>query len=129
VQTVTELTALAKQGNRAALEALQATARYLGEGIASLVHGLSPEVVVIGGQIAGAWQIISPIIKDCVKSNYIVPPMSFNIRPSSVQRPGLFGAIPIALQHCFRDNLDRRSNNAIAKPVRASSGERIARPV
>jgi predicted NBD/HSP70 family sugar kinase len=124
VRTVTELTALAKKGDGAALEALQVTARYLGEGIASLVHGLSPEVVVIGGEIAGAWQIISPIITECVKSNYIVPPMSFNIRPSSVQRPSLFGAIPIALQHCFRDNFERRGNNGKVANVPVGSGQR-----
>jgi predicted NBD/HSP70 family sugar kinase len=110
-RTVTEIIALAKQGDNAALEAVRTTARYLGEGIASLAHGLSPEVVVIGGEITGAWPILSPIIKECVKSNYIVPPISFNIRPSSVQHPSLFGAIPIALQHCFRDRSERRDKS------------------
>jgi predicted NBD/HSP70 family sugar kinase len=110
-RTVTEIIARANQGDAAALEAVRATARYLGEGITSLAHGLSPEVVVIGGEIAGAWPIINSVIKECVKSNYIVPPISLNIRPSSVQHPSLFGAIPIALQHCFRDNSERRDNN------------------
>lgn len=117
-QTVTEIIARAKQGDEAALETVQTTARYLGEGIASLAHGLSPEVVVIGGEITGAWPILSPIIKECVKSNYIVPPISFNIRPSSVQRPSLFGAIPIALQHCFRDRSERRERSVqVSRPV------------
>jgi predicted NBD/HSP70 family sugar kinase len=120
-QTVTEIIARAKQGDEAALEAVRTTARYLGEGIASLAHGLSPEVVVIGGEITGAWPILSPIIKECVKSNYIVPPISFNIRPSSVQRPSLFGAIPIALQHCFRDRSDRRERSVqVLRPARES---------
>jgi predicted NBD/HSP70 family sugar kinase len=117
-QTVTEIIARAKQGDEAALEAVRTTARYLGEGIASLAHGLSPEVVVIGGEITGAWPILSPIINECVKSNYIVPPISFNIRPSSVQRPSLFGAIPIALQHCFRDRSDQRERSIqVSRPV------------
>jgi len=101
VRTVTDLITLAGQGDAAGLETLQVTARYLGDGIASLVHGLSPEVVVIGGEITGAWPIIGPIIEASIKSNYIVPPISFKVRPSSVLRPSLFGAIPIALQHCF----------------------------
>lgn len=101
VRSVTEIISLARQGDQTALSVIETTAHYLGEGIASLAHGLSPEVVVIGGEIAGAWQIISPIIRDCVKSTYIIPPISIIIRPSSVQRPGLFGAIPIALQSCF----------------------------
>jgi predicted NBD/HSP70 family sugar kinase len=101
VRNVTELVTLALQGDKAALEAVSETARHLGDGIASLAHGLSPEVITIGGEIAGAWPIIEPIIKGRVKSNYIVPPMALTIRPSSVSRPSLFGAIPIALQHCF----------------------------
>jgi predicted NBD/HSP70 family sugar kinase len=113
VQTVSDLITLAKQGDTAAVESLQTTARYLGQGIANLAHGLSPEVVVIGGEITGAWPMISPIISEYVKSNYIVPPISFNIRPSSVQHPSLFGAIPIALQHCFRDNAERGRSESI----------------
>jgi predicted NBD/HSP70 family sugar kinase len=109
VKTVSDIISLANDKNAAAVEALKVTARYLGEGIANLAHGLSPEVVVIGGAITGAWPLIGPIINEHVKSNYIVPPMSFVVRPSSVQHPSLFGAIPIALQHCFRDT--RISNN------------------
>ncbi len=124
-RTVTEIIARANQGEAAALEAVRATARYLGEGIASLAHGLSPEVVVIGGEIAGAWPIINPIIKECVKSNYIVPPISFKIRPSSVQRPSLFGAIPIALQHCFRDNSEQRDNNVKVLRPALKSGQAV----
>lgn len=123
-KTVTEIVALAIEGEPAALETIQTTARFLGEGIANLAHGLSPEVVVIGGEIASAWQIISPIIKEQVKSNYIVPPISFIIRPSSVQRPSLFGAIPIALQHCFRTDTEARPNEGKRSRVSANSGQR-----
>lgn len=112
LRTVTEIISLAKQNDPVALDVIETTARYLGEGIASLAHGLSPEVVVIGGEIAGAWQIINPIIRDCVKSTYIIPPISIIIRPSSVQRPGLFGAIPIALQYCFGDRPAPRGGNS-----------------
>jgi predicted NBD/HSP70 family sugar kinase len=107
---VSELISLTGQGDAIALETLQTTARYLGEGIASLVHGLSPEVVVIGGEITGAWPIIGSIVEGCIKSNYIVPPISFKVRPSSVLRPSLFGAIPIALQSCFTDDRNKQSN-------------------
>jgi predicted NBD/HSP70 family sugar kinase len=113
VRTVSELISLAGQGNAVALETLQTTARYLGDGISSLVHGLSPEVVVIGGEITGAWPTIGPIVEGCIKSNYIVPPISFKVRPSSVLRPSLFGAIPIALQNCFRDDRNKQNNGKV----------------
>ena len=104
-RSVMELIALAQQGQGAALEAIRTTAAYLAEGIVNLTHGLSPETIVVGGEIAGAWPLIEPIIKERVKSRYILPAVSApKVRPASVQRPSLFGAIPIALQHCFQSD-------------------------
>jgi predicted NBD/HSP70 family sugar kinase len=100
--SLTELIGLANKGDKMALESLRITAEYLGEGIANLAHGLYPETVVIGGNITSAWPIIEPIIKERVKSRYIVSPNQIIIRPASVQRPSLYGAIPIALQNCFQ---------------------------
>jgi len=124
VGTVTELTALAGQ-DISALETLRLTARYLGEGIASLVHGLSPEVVVIGGEITGAWSIIGPIIEARIKSNYIVPPISFKVRPSSVLRPSLFGAIPIALQYCFGGGRNKEPNHVKLQHSSLNAARRV----
>ena len=100
-----ELIALANKNDEMALESLKITAEYLGEGISNLAHGLYPETVVIGGNITAAWSIIEPIIKRRVRSRYIVSPEQIIIRPASVQRPSLFGAIPIALQNCFQTPL------------------------
>ena len=91
-----------KKGDEKAIAAITATAEYLGEGIANLAHGLSPEIVVVGGDIAAAWNLIGPVINDKVKSRYIVPEVArIDIRPGSVQRPGHFGAKPVALRHFF----------------------------
>ena len=98
--SITDIVAQANRGETKALAALNATAEYLGEGIASLAHGLSPETIVIGGEIASAWNILSPVISERVKSQYIIPEVAkIEIRPASVHRPSLFGAIPIALQN------------------------------
>ena len=50
--SVTELISFARNGNKAVEESIRTTASYLAEGIANLTHGLSPEVIVVGGQIA-----------------------------------------------------------------------------
>jgi predicted NBD/HSP70 family sugar kinase len=100
--SITDLIALANRGDEKAIAAIRATAEYLGEGISSLAHGLSPEIIVIGGDISAAWNLIEPIIKDKVKSRYLIPSIAkIEIRAASVQRPSLFGAIPIALQNFF----------------------------
>lgn len=100
--SITDMIANANRGDEKAIAALTATAEYLGEGIASLAHGLSPEIVVVGGDIAAAWNLMGPIITERVKSRYIIQEVAkIDIRPGSVQRPSLFGAIPVALQHFF----------------------------
>lgn len=100
--SITDLIANANRGDEKAISALRATAEYLGEGISSLAHGLSPEIIVIGGDISAAWKLISPVIQEKVKSRYLIPSVAkIEIRPASVQRPSLFGAIPIALQNFF----------------------------
>ena len=100
--SITDLISFANRGDEKALAALRATAEYLGEGITNLAHGLSPEIIVIGGNISAAWNLIAPFIKDKVKSRYLVPSVAkVDIRPASVSRPGLFGAIPVALQNFF----------------------------
>lgn len=100
--SITDIISQANRGDEKAVAALTATAEYLGEGIASLAHGLSPETIVVGGEIAAAWNILGPVIAERVKSRYIIPEIArIEIRPASVQRPSLFGAIPIALQNFF----------------------------
>ncbi len=100
--SITDLIAKANHGDEKALAAIRATAEYLGDGIASLAHGLSPEIIVIGGDISAAWNLIEPIVKEKVKSRYLIPSIAkIEIRAASVQRPSLFGAIPIALQNFF----------------------------
>ena len=100
--SITDIIAQANRGEPKAVAAIIATAEYLGEGIASLAHGLSPESIVIGGEIAAAWPLLEPVINGRVKSQYIIPEVArIDIRPASVQRPSLFGTIPIALQNYF----------------------------
>ena len=100
--SIRDIIANSNKGDEKATAALTATAEYLGEGIANLAHGLSPEIVVVGGDIAAAWNLIGPVINEKVKSRYIIPDVArIDIRPGSVQRPSLFGAIPVALQHFF----------------------------
>jgi predicted NBD/HSP70 family sugar kinase len=100
--SITDIIAQANRGEPKAVAAITATAEYLGEGIASLAHGLSPESIVIGGEIAAAWPLLEPVINERIKSQYIIPELArIDIRPASVQRPSLFGTIPIALQNYF----------------------------
>ena len=52
---------LAHSGNVKATAALQTTARYLGLGLANILHGIDPACVYIGGEITAAWDIVEPV--------------------------------------------------------------------
>lgn len=54
----------ANQDDPLALEALQKIGHYLGSGISSLVNGLNPELVIIGGILSLAGEYLLPIVQD-----------------------------------------------------------------
>lgn len=55
---------LAMAGDRAAIEALKETARYLGIGISNIVWGLDPDGVIIDGTLTEAWPLVDTVIRE-----------------------------------------------------------------
>lgn len=56
--TVKDISITAAKGDRLALEVLKETGRYLGIGLCNLIHVMDPEVIAIGGGVAGAGELI-----------------------------------------------------------------------
>ncbi|MGC3959985.1 MAG: ROK family protein [Verrucomicrobiota bacterium] len=52
----------ADRGERAAVQALQRMAQCLGRGIVMLVAGLSPDVILLAGELTDSWRLIGPVI-------------------------------------------------------------------
>jgi N-acetylglucosamine repressor len=57
--------------DQAACDALLETAYYLGLGIANLTKGLSPEAVILAGDIARAWPVIAGELRSTLAANTI----------------------------------------------------------
>jgi predicted NBD/HSP70 family sugar kinase len=94
--TMRRVVELVESGDTAAMEAVRETARYLGLGIAGLVNGLDPEVVVIGGEITKAWGLVEPLITAEVGCNLRARDVA--VRRSSFEvRPTLKGALTLVL--------------------------------
>src|SRR5262249_50683044 len=72
---------LAEQGDQKAIDAINQVARYLGIGVALLVTGLAPDVIVVVGEITRAWNRVGPIINEIVNSR------SFTYAPTPVLPP------------------------------------------
>ena len=92
---------------RAAAAALIETAHYLGIGISNLIKGLSPEAVIIGGQIVRVWPLIVEEFKTAVEKNSISQGLtSTRIIASTLGgNPRLMGALSLVLASKFASTI------------------------
>lgn len=63
--------ARAASGDRAAREALEATGRYLGIGIAAIINALAPEEIIVGGEVTAAWDVVAPALEEAMASRVL----------------------------------------------------------
>ena len=93
----------ALNGESAAKAALIETAHYLGIGISNLIKGLSPEAVIVGGQIARVWPLIVHDLKNAVEETSICRGLpSANVIASTLgANPRLMGALSLVLAGKF----------------------------
>jgi predicted NBD/HSP70 family sugar kinase len=98
-----ELVDGALAGEKAAQTALLKTSHYLGVGISNVIKGLSPEAVIVGGEIARAWPLIAGELKSAVEKNDICRGLrGARIIPSTLgEAPRLMGALSLVLSRKF----------------------------
>lgn len=92
---------LAQQGDNKAVEALQQMAKYLGLGIAPLVSGLAPDMIVIVGEVTRAWDKVGPIIKDTVRRHSFTRAETQIVPSDPITQPRLRGTIALVLLKHF----------------------------
>jgi glucokinase-like ROK family protein len=63
----------AEAGDAVARDALREVGKWLGIGIANLVNVFNPELVVLGGALAQAWNIVIPVIQATVQEQAMQP--------------------------------------------------------
>ena len=89
-------------GEAHAKTALVETARHLGVGISNLIIGFSPEAVVVGGEIARAWDLIESALTETIANSVRRGLPSARILPSTLgQKPTLRGALSLVLASKF----------------------------
>jgi predicted NBD/HSP70 family sugar kinase len=93
--------------DRAAEAALVETAHYLGIGISNLIKGLSPEAVIVGGQIVRVWPLIVEEFKTVVEKNSSCLSLaSTRIIASTLGgNPRLMGALSLVLASKFASTI------------------------
>jgi predicted NBD/HSP70 family sugar kinase len=76
-------------------------AHYLGAGIAQLITGLAPEIIVIVGEVTRLWNRIGPIIEEVVKSRSFTHARTRIVPADPATQPRLRGTIALVLQKHF----------------------------
>ena len=76
-------------------------ASYLGAGIAMLVTGLAPDVIMVVGEVTRLWDHVEPVLNDAVKSKSFTPAKTRILPSDPAGQPRLLGAIALVLQRHF----------------------------
>ncbi len=99
------VTALALEGDPSALAVLRTLGEWLGVGLVSIVNIFNPDVVVIGGGVSGAGELIlEPARRVLARRGLAVPARHAEIRAARFgAQAGMFGAALLA-----RESLERR---------------------
>jgi predicted NBD/HSP70 family sugar kinase len=100
-----DILSLADRGDLKAQETLDVMAHYLGLGIAMLVNGLSPSVIVIIGEVTRAWKRVGPIVEQVVKERARMDAGTRIVPTDDTMQPRLRGTIALVLQKHFRPRL------------------------
>lgn len=89
----------ATQGNPAAIATWQQFGRHLGAAVGSTINIWAPELIAIGGQVAGAWEFFAPELVKTARANSIGS-LSANTRivqAAKSEDAGILGAGALAL--------------------------------
>lgn len=98
VNTVADLEQLVLDGDIDAIMALRQAGRHIGEAIAGLIVGLSPELITVGGQIARIGDHVIAGIRESLAGK-TPPAISSQIRIAAIRdhnRTGIRGAVDLA---------------------------------
>ena len=99
--TIADILRFAEDGDASAIEALNRMAHYLGVGLAPIINGLAPQVVVIIGEVTGAWKRIGPVVERIVRERSLpmIAPRFVPTDPAT--QPRLRGAVTLVVQQHF----------------------------
>lgn len=71
--SVEDVASRARQGDAPAVAAINATARYLGVGLAALVNAVDPARIYLSGEITTAWEAVAPVLRAALDERALEP--------------------------------------------------------
>jgi glucokinase len=100
ISSVEELYYRARHGNKVAMKVWEEFSRALGMFIAGMLNIFDPDVVVIGGGIAGAFSLFKPMVMDAIYKQGMQPFLrKFKLVRAKLRNPGIVGAALLAMEN------------------------------
>jgi predicted NBD/HSP70 family sugar kinase len=96
-----DLIRLAEHGNPRAGEAIDRMAQFLGTGLAMLVTGLAPDLIVVVGEVTRVWDRVEPVIHEVIHRRSFTHASTRTIASGPAPLPRLRGIIALVLQKRF----------------------------
>jgi predicted NBD/HSP70 family sugar kinase len=96
-----ELVNLAEHGNPKAGEAIDQMAHHLGAGMAMLVTGLAPDLIVVVGEVTRLWERVGPIVNAVIQQRSFTHATTQVTASGPAPLPRLRGIIALVLQKRF----------------------------
>lgn len=101
--TIVDVVARALEHEPEAVDAVRNTAAYLGRGLVPVIYSVNPELIVLGGPVTRAWDLIYPVMMHELSlraSRFYLDHLSLT-RTTLEARPSLVGAIALVLARSF----------------------------
>jgi N-acetylglucosamine repressor len=99
---ISHLLELAENGDNFAIQALKKTAEFLGIGISNLIVGLSPQAVVVSGNIIKVWNLIGEDLSRMTERSVRRGLPKTTLMASSLgEEPTLIGSLSLVLARKF----------------------------
>lgn len=92
---------LVEQGDEKARRAVDQMAHHLGAGIAMLVTGLAPDILLVAGEVTRTWNRVGPIVTRVVQARSFTHANTRILPTDPEAQPRLQGTIALVLQKHF----------------------------
>jgi predicted NBD/HSP70 family sugar kinase len=92
---------LADGGDRRAVETLERMAQFLGAGLATIVTGLAPQLIVVIGEVTSAWGRVGPIVAEVLERRALSETPTRIVPTDHATQPRLRGAVTLVVQQHF----------------------------
>lgn len=92
---------LAEGGDRRAVETIERMAQFLGAGLATIVTGLAPQLIVVIGEVTSIWDRVGPIVADVLERRALRETPTRIVPTDHTTQPRLRGAVTLVIQQHF----------------------------